>query len=54
MEVWVDTEQQKDELFNRFKGALDDIGIGKVTWHECYHWSGENVPCVIQETYEVE
>lgn len=49
-EIWVDTVEQKDILFNDLKTFVDENG-GAVSWHECSHWEEVRSPCIIAEEY---
>lgn len=49
-EIWVDTVEQKDILFNDLKVFIDENG-GRISWHECSHWNDVRTPCVIAEDY---
>lgn len=49
-EIWVDTVEQKDILFDDLKLFIDENG-GVVKWHECSHWDDVKTPCVIAEAY---
>mgnify|MGYP005753696265 CR=1 FL=1 len=49
-EAWVNTPEEKDEMFQNAKLQVDIYG-GWVDWHECYHDESNSPPCNIAETY---
>jgi hypothetical protein len=49
-EAWVNTEDDKANLFNELKIFIDNYG-GWLRWHECTHDEKEQKPCVIIEEY---
>ena len=52
-EVWVNTIDDKDSLFNALKpfvATSDEV----IDWHECTHDEAISLPCVIAETYRGE
>ena len=49
-EVWLNTETQKNGLFNELKSYVDEYGE-MIDWHECTHDELISKPCVISETY---
>jgi hypothetical protein len=51
--LWVETEEQKDIMFEDLKELIDTTG-GTISWHECSHWEAVNTPCVIAESYTKE
>lgn len=51
-EVWLNTVEDKTELFNDLKPIVDLYGES-ISWHECTHDEPINQPCVISESYEV-
>jgi len=51
--VTLRTESQKDVVYDELKQVIDELGAGRIDWHECYHGTGENIPCVPQDVYIV-
>lgn len=49
-EVWLNTESEKDSLFNALKSYVDEYGE-MIDWHECTHDKLIPNPCRIAETY---
>ena len=49
-EVWVNTIEDKDSLFNELKPYVDQYGES-IDWHECTHDEATTQPCVIAEVY---
>lgn len=49
-EAWVNTEAEKDALFNNLKPFVDAYGES-IDWHVCTHDESIPAPCVISETY---
>lgn len=49
-EVWVNTVEEKDSLFDALKVYVDEFGE-MIDWHECTHDEIVHAPCVIVETY---
>lgn len=49
-EVWLNTLEDKNMLFNDLKIFIDSYG-GDVNWHECKHDEDTREPCEIAEIY---
>ena len=49
-EVWVNTIEEKNSLFDALKPSVDEYGES-IDWHECTHDEGISSPCVIVEIY---
>lgn len=49
-EIWLNTEENKDHLFEELKAFVDEFGE-QIDWHECTHDEVERTPCVISEKY---
>lgn len=49
-EVWLNTVEDKDSLFNSLKPFVDEFGE-LIDWHECTHDERVSLPCIIAETY---
>lgn len=49
-EAWVNTQADKDALFNELKPFVDEFGEF-IDWHECTHDEPAVQPCTIAETY---
>lgn len=49
-EAWVNTQSEKDSLFDDLKPFVDEFGES-IDWHECTHDELTPTPCVIAETY---
>ena len=49
-EVWVNTIEEKNSLFDALKPFVDEYGE-LIDWHECAHDEEISLPCVITETY---
>lgn len=49
-ESWVNTQAEKDSLFDVLKPFVDEYGES-IDWHECTHDEPTPQPCVISETY---
>lgn len=49
-EVWLNTGEEKDMLFDDLKLIIDTYG-GNIGWHECTHDELDSKPCEIVETY---
>ena len=52
-EVWLNTVEDKDKLFNKLKSIVDEYGE-IIDWHECSHDEEVSRPCVIAEEYRGE
>lgn len=50
-EAWLNTSEDKDNLFNELKPFVDEYGE-KIDWHECSHDEATPIPCVIAEEYK--
>ena len=51
-EVWVNTLEEKNSVFNSLKKILSNPNEW-IDWHECYHNENINSPCVISEKYTI-
>jgi hypothetical protein len=49
-EAWVNTQDEKNALFDDLKPFVDEFGEF-IDWHECTHDEPIVQPCVISETY---
>lgn len=49
-EVWLDTVEEKNSLFNALKPFVTESGE-LIDWHECTHDEEISLPCVIAEVY---
>lgn len=49
-EVWLNTNEDKNDLFRDLKLEVDRYG-GNINWHECTHDEPLHKPCVILEEY---
>lgn len=50
-EVWVNTVEEKDNLFDSLKVFVDEYGE-LIDWHKCHHDELDyNQPCIIEEEY---
>ena len=52
-EVWVNTENDKNSLFNALKPFVNEVGK-EIDWHECTHDEEFIQACVIAEIYRGE
>jgi hypothetical protein len=50
-EVWLNTAEEKDQMFNELKYYVDMFGE-KISWHECTHDEPLSLPCEIAEEYK--
>lgn len=49
-EVWLNTVEDKDSLFNSLKPYVDQFGE-VIDYHPCSHDESISTPCVIEEEY---
>jgi hypothetical protein len=49
-EAWVNTEAEKNALFNELKDFVDEFGES-IDWHICTHDEPSPQPCELAETY---
>lgn len=49
-EVWLNSESDKDSLFNGLKPFVETES-DYIDWHECTHDEPEGQPCEIKEVY---
>lgn len=49
-EVWLNTTEEKDSLFDKLKPFVDEFGE-TIDWHECTHDEENSKPCKIIQTY---
>lgn len=49
-EVWVDTVDERNNLFDDLKQIINNNG-GFINWHKCYHDEKLRTSCIIEEEY---